>query len=138
MDQASTDAVQDDSNSTDGVQMGVELTATAVHPDTAVLIQVLSAAYRFRIVEFPKSSWLLMPISGGGTPPTSVQPSVLPETAKPVEDIVKNLDVTADNNCLTSDLNEEVIFQPSSVTEPPEVLEKNESMTVKSKEMQRR
>ena len=53
--QASTKKIaQDTSHSTDGVWMGVQLTATAVHPDTTMLTQVLSAAYRYGVVRAPR------------------------------------------------------------------------------------
>ena len=72
-----------------------------------------------------------MPISGRGTPLTSVQPSILPATAEPVEEIIENVDETVLENSLALNLivcglhtGGEVIFQPSGVTKPPEVLEK--------------
>ena len=45
--QASIESAQDDSNSTDGVRIGVQLTATAIHLDTVVHTQVLGNAYRY-------------------------------------------------------------------------------------------
>ena len=45
VDRASISATQDNSNSTDGVWMGVELTATVVHPVTVVHKQVLGNTY---------------------------------------------------------------------------------------------
>ena len=98
MDRASTDTAQDNKDSTNGVRMGVQLTATAVHPDTTMLTQVPGNAYQYgmaNIVELPESSrllmpttgrgmpWLLKPVIGGGMPP------VLPATAEPVEEIIK-------------------------------------------------
>ena len=86
--------------------MGVQLTATAVHPDTAVLTQVPGNAYQYgiaNIVELPKSSWLPMPTSGRGMPwlPMPIigrgTPPVLPATGEPVEEMNKNAAVH-DNN----------------------------------------
>ena len=57
--QAITESAQDDSNSTNGVWMGVQLNATAVHPDTVVLTQVPGNAYQYGITdieELPESS----------------------------------------------------------------------------------
>ena len=78
--------------------MGVELTATAVHPDTVVHTQLIGNAYRYGIAdieELPKLSWLPMPMSGRGMPsawlpmPTRGRgmPSILPVTAEPVDDV---------------------------------------------------
>ena len=70
--------------------MGVQLTATAVHPDTDVLTQVPGNE------ELPKLSRLPMPTSGGGMPwlPMPIRgggmPSILPATAEPVEEIIEN------------------------------------------------
>ena len=82
-----------------------------------------------------------MPISGRGMPPTSVQPSILPTTAEPVEDIIENVDETVMENSLAPglivcglDTGGEVFSQPPDVTELPEVLEYN-AMTTQSIEM---
>ena len=61
--QASTKKnAQDDNASTNGVWMGVELTATVVHPATAVFTQVPGNG------KLPKLSWLPMPTSSGCMP----------------------------------------------------------------------
>ena len=135
MNQASIDTSQDDSYSTNSVQ----LIATVVHKDTAVFTQVPGN------VELPKPSrllmptsgrgtpWLLMPVIGGGTPP------VLPATGEPIVEAIKNTAVR--NNNLAPDLishgtdnGDEALFQPSDVTKPPKVRE-YDAMTTQSAEM---
>ena len=74
-----------------------------------------------------------MPITGRGMPP------VLPAIGEPIVEAIKNAAVH--NNNLTPDLishgtntGNEVLLQPSDVTEPPEVLE-YDATTTQSTEM---
>ena len=45
-----------------------------------------------------------MPMSGGGTPPTSAQTLILPVTVETEEDIITRLEETVRNNSLALDL----------------------------------